>query len=97
MARRTGKKPRAHDTVSISKEVMQEVEVARQTGVLRLLDLDSQDIARLRDYIAKIFSGQSMELRFKANKQETNLLELTPEEEAQKLTGEDGYFGVEKT
>ena len=86
----------ADDTVSISKKAMQEAEAARRTGALRLLGVDTEGIDRLRDHITKVFSDQGMALKFKAGDQEINLQEMTPEE-AQKLIGEDGYFGVEKT
>ena len=92
----TNRAANAGHTVSISKEAMQKAETARQSGVLQLLGIDSKDIDQLRDRIAQVFSDQGMELKFKAGEQEINLLELTPEE-AQKLIGEDGYFGVEKT
>ena len=92
-----GKKTtKAGDTVSISKEAMQEAEVARQAGVLQLLGVDSKNLAQLRDRITKVFTDQGMDLKFKAGDQDVDLQQLTPEE-AQKLIGEDGYFGVEKT
>jgi anti-sigma28 factor (negative regulator of flagellin synthesis) len=90
------KNANAGDTVSISKKAMQEAEVARQTGALKLLGVDTDNIAQLRDQITKVFSDQGMATQFKAGDQNVDLQQLTPEE-AQKLVGEDGYFGVEKT